>query len=244
MTSAEWAPPEGSDPGDVYRQAVTDREKGQYAEALEKHLWFHDHALEINEAYSGVRLSYNLDEWSVLGKVFPPAKSALANKAEEAKTVVQSTSPCIADAFHDFSSINSYIDASAETVALFEWLDNNDKEKASKVFNLAFSDLLEARKYALIGRYMDVPKRLKQIGKMYELNVRYASDPEMGDDMVEYAEQNYTYGIGSMIAVLVNLDRKAEAIQVANDASGKVNNDLYKSTIDKALVGEPPKKWP
>lgn len=244
MTNAEWAPPKGTDPGDVFRQAVDDRKNGAYANALEKHVWFHDYALDINEAYAGVRLSYNLEEWAILGKEFPAAKSALTDRAEKAKEVVQARSPCISDAFHDFSSINSYLDSESETVALFKWLNERDHEMAKKVFNLAFPDLLQAKEYMLIGNYIEVEKRLRQINKLYDINMRYKDDPKMGADMLEFAEQSYTYGIGSLIAVLVNIDRKEEANRVANISSGKINNDLYRTTIQMALDGEPPKKWP
>ena len=244
MTIAEWAPPEGTDPGDVFRQAVDDRVNGAFANALEKHIWFHDHALELDEAYAGVRLSYNLDEWSNLGKEFPAARSALSDRAEKAKKIVQARMPCFSDAFQDFTSINSYLDLESDTVELFKWINERDHEMAKKVFNLAFPDLLQAKEYFLIGNYIEIEKRLKQISKLYDINIRYKDDPKMGADMLEFAEESYTYGIGSLIAVLVNIGRMEEANYVAHISSGKVNNDLYRTTIEMALDGEPPKKWP
>tara|TARA_Y100001933_G_scaffold258500_1_gene306615 strand:- start:62 stop:799 length:738 start_codon:yes stop_codon:yes gene_type:complete len=244
MASAEWIPPKGIDPGDVLRQAVEDRNNGEYGLALDKHIWFLDHALEIDEAYFGVRLSYNLDEWALLGDKYPPAKLALVTKANLAKTEIEEGSGNVRDAFHDFSSINEYIDSTQDTIKLFEWLDRNAPDKASKVFNLAFPALIDAHEYVIIGKYIDVQKRLKQINKLYDTHLKYLNDPEMGAGMLEYSEQSYTYGIGSLVAVLVNLDRRDEAIEVVNASSGKVLNKEYESTINSALAGNPPPKWP
>ena len=44
----------------------------RYAEALERFLWFHDHALEHNPGMAGVRLSFALSYWKNLGDVYPP----------------------------------------------------------------------------------------------------------------------------------------------------------------------------
>lgn len=244
MVRVDWVPPEGVDPSEILREAIAHRKKGEYEAALEKHIWLHDHALEIDSAYSGVRLSYNLMEWASLGKKHPSSKAALIEQSEVAKATVKNGVGPAFNAFHDFSSICSYLEIPEGPVALFEWLDINAPEKATKVFSLAFPDLLEAREYSLIGKYLDVPKRGQQIRKLFEINMQHAEAPELGNDMVEFAEQGYTYSIGALVAVLVNLDRKPEAEKISKESVGKVNNELYITTIEKALLGQPPEKWP
>jgi len=52
--------------------------EGRYQEALERFVWFHDHALEHEpSAMYGVRLSFALSYWKSLGDVYPPAMTAL-----------------------------------------------------------------------------------------------------------------------------------------------------------------------
>ena len=51
--------------------------EGKFEEALEKHIWYHNHALEINQAHYGVRLSYALSDWIELGKKYRKALDAL-----------------------------------------------------------------------------------------------------------------------------------------------------------------------
>jgi len=45
--------------------------QGKYAEALERMIWFHNHALEHELGMYGVRLSFALSEWKELGDVYP-----------------------------------------------------------------------------------------------------------------------------------------------------------------------------
>ncbi len=50
---------------------------GQYEPALQRHLWYHNHALEYDPNQRGVRLSFALTDWVELGRKYPKAKQAL-----------------------------------------------------------------------------------------------------------------------------------------------------------------------
>lgn len=63
-----------TDPRKELREARLLVKSEQYAAALEKYIWFHDHALDFDRALAGVRLSYAIMEW---GQVYPPAREAL-----------------------------------------------------------------------------------------------------------------------------------------------------------------------
>ena len=51
--------------------------KGNYEDALQRHLWYHNHALEYDAAQTGVRLSFWLSDWVELGRRYPKARQAL-----------------------------------------------------------------------------------------------------------------------------------------------------------------------
>jgi len=94
-----------TDPKEVLRQARQLVKSEQYAEALEKYIWFHHHALEADRALAGVRLSYAIFEWVDLGGLYPPAQRALES-VRDAKTesLIQGTyDPSL---FHDVASIS------------------------------------------------------------------------------------------------------------------------------------------
>lgn len=68
------------DPLDQARQLASE---GKFEESLQKHIWIHDHALEVNPAYYGVRLSFALSEWIELGNKYPKALVVLKGIRDE-----------------------------------------------------------------------------------------------------------------------------------------------------------------
>jgi hypothetical protein len=65
------------DPKKMPREAGALMRQGRYADSLQKHLWFHDHALEHQQALAGVRLSFALAYWLELAACYPEAMQAL-----------------------------------------------------------------------------------------------------------------------------------------------------------------------
>jgi hypothetical protein len=62
---------------DEARKALDDAREfslgGKFKEALERHIWFHNQALEKEPTYYGVRLSFALSDWVALGRKHPEA---------------------------------------------------------------------------------------------------------------------------------------------------------------------------
>ncbi len=101
---------------------------GKYEEALKRHIWFHDHALEHQPSMYGVRLSFALSNWKELGDKYPPAKQALVETRDrKMKTLLDGKESH--ELFHDVSSINETLGESEKTVSLFEDID----EKQPKI---------------------------------------------------------------------------------------------------------------
>src|SRR4051812_29867743 len=50
--------------------------EGRFEEALSQFIWFHEHSLEEDRAYLGVRLSFALSYWMELAERYPPARAA------------------------------------------------------------------------------------------------------------------------------------------------------------------------
>src|SRR5262249_45924751 len=108
------APPAApaSDPLD---EAKLLSEQGKYEEALQKHIWLHDHVLEQQPAYYGVRLSFALSEWMELGKKYPKALEALKDIRDK-KTARLVAGEQDVNLFDDVQSINEHLDEPAATV--------------------------------------------------------------------------------------------------------------------------------
>ena len=50
---------------------------GEYEEALERFIWFHNHAVDQGLTINASRLSFGLGYWIDFGKKYPPAIDAL-----------------------------------------------------------------------------------------------------------------------------------------------------------------------
>ena len=64
-------------------------EEGQYQQALEKHIWFHEES-RTSRGMGGVRLSYAVPQWVYLGEKYFPAMEALVNTRDKEKSILLS----------------------------------------------------------------------------------------------------------------------------------------------------------
>src|SRR5262245_14212562 len=79
-----WKPPANPDPSKILAEAQADARAGRNADALAKHLWFHNNALKIQSTLYGVRLSFALGSWMDLAMQYPPAMQALTRTRDQA----------------------------------------------------------------------------------------------------------------------------------------------------------------
>jgi hypothetical protein len=80
----------GSQAPDEWRRWAREwRDAGRFGDALRAYEWYYAHALELDEAAYGVRLSFLLWEWVSLAEIHPPARESLVRlRAEAADTAV------------------------------------------------------------------------------------------------------------------------------------------------------------
>jgi tetratricopeptide (TPR) repeat protein len=144
------------DPGQVLKDARNAVRRGDYAEALEKYLWFYHHALEHDESFSGVRLSYAIYEWIELGEVYPPAREALESIQSSNLRLLQdgSRNPSL---FHDFASINKGLGRDELTSGVFAGLAESDPKFARRCFPFALAAVMSTGNLALARRFVRSP---------------------------------------------------------------------------------------
>src|SRR5688572_28631028 len=118
-----FSPATGTQPDDVFREAVKDSVAGRYELALEKHLWFHHNALRLCPSLSGVRRSYALSAWKDLADKYLPAMKALRKTRDDARNGARTQKGRAAQQqYADFEAINEYLDEEPKTVRFFKWL--------------------------------------------------------------------------------------------------------------------------
>lgn len=132
--------------------------EGRYEEALQEHLWFHEHVLEEEPAFAAVRLSYALSYWAELGQAYPKARAALeAIRARAAASL--RTGAGSWNTFHELASIDQWLGREERTYALFCELAQSNPALAERCAALALPCVLAARDYALAERYLGEPLR-------------------------------------------------------------------------------------
>jgi hypothetical protein len=130
----------------------------QYAAALEKYIWFHNHALDFDRALAGVRLSYAIDEWVDLGEVYPPARSALES-VRDAKAELLTQGAYDVNLFHDVASINRAFGQVDRTSDLFKSIANVDRGVATKCFHIALESLVRMKEFDLAQSFISNPRK-------------------------------------------------------------------------------------
>jgi hypothetical protein len=145
-------------PTEVLRQARQLVKSQQYAEALQKYTWFHDHALDTDRSLVGVRLSYAISEWVELGEIYPPARRALESVRDaKAESLMQGTND--GSFFHDVASINRALGQVEQTRDLFKAMAGADRGVAEKCFRFALESLVHTKEFGLARIFLPDPRK-------------------------------------------------------------------------------------
>jgi len=237
-----WKPPQNPNPSEIFKEAKADAAAGKYADALAKHVWFHQNALKYDEGLYGVRLSYALDDWVELGAKYPPALKKLRSIRDGAAEKVR-VGKDIREPFNDFESINEALKENNQTKDLFVWLDATNPIAAKEVYDLAQPALIQAKEYKLCGKYIDMAKTFDQILYRYNTAIRVAGDKQVVEQkqaLINLAEQSYSEDSATLVALLVLNERMGDANWVADEALKWLNKPELKKELEEAKKGQFP----
>jgi hypothetical protein len=236
-----WAPPPNPDPQAILRGAVEDRIAGRYEDALAKHEWFQREALKVQPSLYGVRSSFALAWWAQLGERYAPALESLKHFRDGyGEDVRQGRDP--EKAFADFAAINREIDDPLATVALFLETEKRDPALARRLFKPAEEALVDAKYYEIAGRYVDPHDELEHATATYR-NMSKRSAPSKDVDLGQLSERYFGTEAGRLVALLVLVNRKPDAEQVAKDALRVSGSDTVKGLVESGLQGHMPEPF-
>lgn len=119
--------------------------KGKNAEALAEYLWCFDDGMKNIASYSGVRVSFLLNDVDHLAHRYPPALDALKARRDEALKALEA-SPSDFHAAQDYASLNHYLDDDKATLAYFDKLPADSPARRAMGYSV-FDLLLEAKRY-------------------------------------------------------------------------------------------------
>ena len=146
---------------------ATSPAREKYAEALERHEWYHKNALRIDPAQAGVRLSFAIGHWKELGDQYPPALASLKAirdagvKELEAGTGDHQT-------FEEVIAINGELGEDPASIELFKFIAARQPALARKWLVLIEDTLIDQGEIGLFAEHGgDLVRHLKTHFIMY-----------------------------------------------------------------------------
>jgi hypothetical protein len=230
------------EPKDQARTSVNDpldearhlAEEGKYQEALEKHVWLHDHVLESRPAYYGVRLSYALDDWVELGKKYPKALETLKNIRDK-KTSRLLAGENDRDLFIDVEAINAHVGESNATVRLFKQIEASHPDFAASIYEVAEEDLVGAQEYALARKYLGEPlTRFAQARQNFDHGMQFANTHSKNRDASRQAFENiFSEKVVRIITVLDKAGDRDQARAIQTNALAVLDIPQIRNAISR-----------
>jgi hypothetical protein len=264
--SPTLAPGEKPDLQKLLDETKTLMNQGRYEEALQRHIWYFNHALEYNSGLTGVRLSFALSNWVELAHRYPKAMQALTEiRDRNTKKLVEGNG--YSDLFSEVNSINGYLNQDDATYALFKTLDANDPKLAQQCYFYAESLLAQKGEYSLCRKYMGDPQfrfNLIQNARETELDVQKRmartrellatqpeainpqrgwtnkmSPPDTSEMMKKTANDRFVGQTRQLIEILVATGSKEDAEKIQNEAIAVIDDPRLKSAVSDAASTDP-----
>ncbi len=237
LSAAEWQPEEPVDAKQVLDNARNDRLARRYKEALDKHLWFHDNALQYQPALQGVRLSFALNDWLELAKVYPPALAAMQDQARQAEGRILANDITRFEDFHDVVAINRTLNQVQKSIELFKQIDATQPRDARQMLVYIRQSLLEANEYQLVRKHIDPRESLRMSFVQYDSLNGISSNSQYAQRYADLAEQSLNQDVGNLVALLSVLGEHELAAEIRNSALKKSSNDSLEATLKAATDG-------
>lgn len=236
-----WQPPDNPDPHKILNEAVDDSGNGRPEIALQKFLWFHEHATRFKRSLSAVRLSFALGYWMELAAHYEPAFQAFVRTRDETQ-VRYLADPESFELFHDIASLNRYLNEREKTAKLFEWIASQDHETAKRLYHVAEPHLISVGAYRLCGRFLEPDKRISLAAKSYRLlrqnESRWARQNPAPPPM---ARHFYTEDLSTLVALLVLNDQIDEARDACEKSLLVIDDEDFRLDLDAAMTGHLPR---
>ena len=206
----------------------------QYEEALERTIWFHNHALEYDPNMYGVRLSFALNTWHELGKLYPPALASL-KKTRDNKTNLLLSGDGTRNLFHDVYAINRTLSERESTIELFKKLDKEHPALAKQCWRIVEDDIIQQNVYYLINKYIsDLLKAYSRTEDELKLMIKMhtQSGDEDNDTFISIYKNRFVEKTQQLINISVMREDNATADKIKTKANiianeYKINNVAF-----------------
>jgi hypothetical protein len=222
------------DPSEALRAVRELTRQGRFAKALERQLWFHEHAFEYRPSLSAVRLSYGLSAWVELARQYPPARDALLATRDRLAAAVRGGDTAF-DRFHELAAINEHLGEPAQTAPAFLALRASYPEVARQYYRVAEKGLVAAGEFAVCSEYIpDAMARVEYLGRNRRHMLASAPRPLTEAQTAELravVEARFTEEAVRLVEILTRVGRVPEAERVRELAAAEVESESARAAI-------------
>ncbi len=226
----------------------------RYEDALQRCIWFYNHAREVRPGASPVSV---LPYWVELGRRYPKARQALMEVRDRATREIQEGRGC-RELFSDLASINSEMQNDGATLMLFNFIHRQDQPLARQCFSRVEGLLVQKGEYALCLEYIGDPQTTFNSCRDHLIVFRRAADrhqklnqpsadtdrqrgwtntwPESGarEFMQKHFEDRFVSDTCQLIEILVGTGQKTVAEKIRDQAVVLLNDPRLKSAVSDA----------
>ena len=236
LSAHAWSPPANPDPQTILNEARADRAARRFEDALQKHVWFHNEALNHQPAMKGVRLSFAIGDWGLLASRYEPAMTALRAARASAADKVRSGVD-VDDAFAELAAIDAELDEFWATQRDYRGLAARDEPAARQAFRSAANALIETKDFVTYARFVDPQAEMQKLLRVHSDMARNVGRfPGAG----EMHERMLGEKAGRIIAALVLGGRTEDARAAATAAGAATAVPATHEVFRRALEGTIP----
>lgn len=211
-----------SDDMEIYMEDTDDLiNMGEYEEALERTIWFHNHSIEHQKSISAVRLSFAIHDWYDFGTKYPPAMDALIKvRDEKTKTILSGFGTY--DLFDDVSAINGVLSEDAKTISLFKKISTKQPSLAKECWYIVRDIAIKDKQHALLAQYntnalteyAEAEKLLK------EMLIRFKGE----DVFIKMNKDIFIEKTLELIELSISLNDNKTALEIKNKATSLISD--------------------
>ena len=230
-------PEQGEDPGNLHLYLNDTYEMvrlGEHSAALERYIWFHEHALEHDPHMLGVRLSYSLSDWRQLADVYPPAMEAMIATRDRVAAQIRAGQGSW-DLFQDLQALNEKLDDEPMTVELFKHLHATQPSFAKRVWRLASNHVIAAGEYEMARHYVGDPiQTLAHYRRSYEGRIAHSvrdEDQEFREFREKHARNHFVDQTLELMQLFSALDEEHLVNQIGTKALETLNDPRIKQAM-------------
>lgn len=158
-----WEPPANPDPDVIVNEALADTAYGRFADAAQKHVWYHENAVRLKPEHAQIRLSVVLEEWMVLASKYPPALEDLKRMRNRAAERVNGLGPELVPAFTEVVRINEALGDPASTRDVYAELGRRDPPSAARLLLFALPALAAVGDHQTAFSYLQIDKVMEAV---------------------------------------------------------------------------------